>query len=225
MNGESRIECHDFKVDRSNDREVVVDTELYCRKGNYGFTVKTKWTIYDHGYIRSENAITPDFASAPISCLGFVFELPGDFDQISYIGQGPQENYIDRRTATWFDTFHTSVKGMFTKYSKTQHYGNRTGVSQVILDNYGKKDFSTLFFRCENNEKGMEFTATQWTQKEIADAKTPDRLPPSDKTVLELDIVQAPLGGNSCGPVPLEQYITRADRGTTFKLDYVIIPR
>ena len=114
---------------------------------------------------------------------------------------------------------------MFTKYSKTQHYGNRTGVSQVILDNYGKEDFSTLFFRCENNEKGMEFTATQWTQKEIADAKTPDRLPPSDKTVLELDIFQAPLGGNSCGPVPLEQYITRADRGTTFKLDYVIIPR
>ena len=76
-----------------------------------------------------------------------------------------------------------------------------------------------------NNKNGMEFTATQWTQKEIADAKTPDRLPPSDKTVLELDIFQAPLGGNSCGPVPLEQHITRAGRNTTFKLDYTLIIR
>jgi beta-galactosidase len=222
MNGESRIECRDFKVDSSNDRAVVVDTELYCRKGSYGFTVKTKWTVYDHGYIRSENAITPDFASTPISCLGFVFELPCGFDQISYIGQGPQENYIDRRTGTYFDRFETTVKGMFTKYSKTQHYGNRTGVSQVILNNCNREHIATLIFRCENNEKGMEFSATEWTQKEIADAKTPDRLPPSDKTVLELDIFQAPLGGNSCGPVPLEKYTVRAGRETTFKLDYTI---
>lgn len=178
-----------------------------------------------NGVITCGNDVTPDFNNAAISCLGFVFERPCGFDQISYIGQGPQENYIDRRTATWFDTFHTSVKGMFTKYSKTQHYGNRTGVSQVILNNYNQEHIATLIFRCENNEKGMEFSATEWTQKEIADAKTPDRLPPSDKTVLGVDIFQAPLGGNSCGPVPLEKYITRAGRGTTFNPDYTIIIR
>jgi beta-galactosidase len=221
MRGESIVECRGFRVDRPDDQSVVVDTELYCRKGSYGFAVKTKWTIYAHGYIRSESAITPDFASAPISCLGFVFELPHEFDTLSYLGFGPQENYIDRRTATWFDVFHTSVKGMFTRYSKTQHFGNHTGVSQVVMPNI-KEGGPILIFRCENNEKGMEFTATEWTQKEIADAKTPDRLPPSDKTVLELDIFQAPLGGNSCGPVPLEKYTVRAGRETTFKLDYTI---
>ncbi|MBQ7730636.1 MAG: hypothetical protein IJT68_02225, partial [Lentisphaeria bacterium] len=178
----------------------------------------------DHGYIRSEHAVTPDFDSTPISCLGFVFELPHDFDELTYLGRGPQENYVDRRTATWFDTFRTSVKGMFTPYSRTQHYGNRTGVSEVMLNNFDNETGRTLVFRCENNEKGMEFTAAEWTQKEIADAKTPDRLPPSDKTVLELDIFQAPLGGNSCGPVPLEKYTVRAGRETTFKLDYTIIP-
>ena len=109
---------------------------------------------------------------------------------------------------------------MFTKYSKTQHYGNRTGVSYVTLSSDG--DAPALTFRCENTAKGMEFTATEWTQKEIAEARTPDRLPPSDKTVLELDVFQAPLGGNSCGPVPLEKYIIRAGRDTTFKLNYTI---
>ena len=68
----------------------------------------------------------------------------------------------------------------------------------------------------------MEFTAAPWTQKEIRNARTPDRLPPSERTVLELDLFQAPLGGNSCGPGPLEKYITRGNRNSTFKMDYTI---
>jgi len=221
MNGESRVECRDFKVERISPGCIEVRTELYCRKGSYGFLVKTKYTISGDDIITCENAVTPDFNDTAISCLGFVFELPADYQYVTYRGRGPQENYIDRRTGTYFDRFRTTVKDMFTKYSKTQHYGNRTGV-QVVSLKTGKDD-PGVTFRVYNNKNGMEFTATQWTQKEIADAKTPDRLPPSDKTVLELDIFQAPLGGNSCGPVPLEQYITRAGRNTTFKLDYTII--
>ena len=182
--------------------------------------MKTKYTISGDGIITCENAVTPDFDDTAISCLGFVFELPADYRHVTYRGRGPQENYIDRRTGTYFDRFRTTVKDMFTKYSKTQHYGNRTGVQVVSLKTGG--DAPGVTFRVYNNRNGMEFTATQWTQKEIADALTPDRLPPSDKTVLELDIFQAPLGGNSCGPVPLEQYITRAGRNTTFNLDYTL---
>ena len=109
---------------------------------------------------------------------------------------------------------------MITKYSKTQHYGNRTGTSWVSLTSDDGK--TTVTVRCENNDKGMEFTASPWTQKEIANAKTPDRLNPSERTVLELDLFQAPLGGNSCGPGPLEQYITRGNRNSTFKMDFTI---
>ena len=111
---------------------------------------------------------------------------------------------------------------LFTPYSRTQHYGNRTGTSWVSLTSDDGK--TTVTVRSENNVNGMEFTASPWTQKEIRDARTPDRLPPSERTVLELDIFQAPLGGNSCGPVPLEKYTVRAGRETSFKLDYTIIP-
>jgi beta-galactosidase len=223
MNGESRIECRDFKVERISPGCIAVESELYWRKGSYGFNVKSKYMISGDRIIVCENAITPDFNDTAISCLGFVFELPADYQHVTYRGRGPQENYIDRRTGTYFDKFETTVKDMFTKYSKTQHYGNRTGVQYVTLET-GNLD-PRLTFRSSHTGKGLEFSATQWTQKEIADAKTPDRLPPSDKTVLELDIFQAPLGGNSCGPVPLEQYITRVGRNTTFKLDYALIIR
>ena len=223
MNGESRVECRDFKVERISPGCIAVESELYWRKGSYGFNVKSKYMISGDRIIVCENAITPDFKDTAISCLGFVFELPADYRLVTYRGRGPQENYIDRRTGTYFDKFETTVKDMFTKYSKTQHYGNRTGVQYVTLET-GDLD-PRLTFRSSHTGKGLEFSATQWTQKEIADAKTLDRLPPSDKTVLELDIFQAPLGGNSCGPVPLEKYITRVGRSTTFNLDYTLIIR
>ena len=225
MKGESRCECRGFNISHPNTLDsgnLVVDVELYCRRGDYGFVVKTKWSIYADGTIRSENAITSDFDNIEIPCLGFTFELPADYTKVDYLGRGPQENYIDRRTGTYYDLFHTTVKDMFVKYSKTQHYGNRTGVSWVRLAS--GTDGTGVTFRCENNPNGMEFTASEWTQNEIHDAYTPDRLPKSDKIILELDAFQAPLGGNSCGPVPLEKYTVRAGRETTFKLDYTIIP-
>ncbi|MDD6337189.1 MAG: glycoside hydrolase family 2 TIM barrel-domain containing protein [Lentisphaeria bacterium] len=220
MRADLQVECRKFTVSLFNIHCTVVETEHVYRRGPYSFVVKTKYTIYCNGAIRAENTIKPQFDSTAISCLGFVFELPGEYQNVAYLGRGPQENYIDRRTGTYYDVFHTTVRDMFTKYSKTQHYGNRTGVSYVTLSSDG--DAPALTFRCENNAKGMEFTATEWTQKEIADARTPDRLPKSDRTVLELDVFQAPLGGNSCGPVPMEKYIIRAGRDTTFKLNYTI---
>ena len=221
MNAELDDECRSLKAVQVSPKQVDVEVELYVRKG-FNYFVNTKWSIFADGTIRSCNTIRPDFdeRNNAIPCLGFTMELTSDYAKVDYLGRGPQENYIDRRTGTYYDTFHTTVQDMFVKYSKTQHYGNRTGTSWVSLTSDDGK--TTVTVRSENNDKGMEFTASPWTQKEIHDARTPDRLSPSERTVLELDLFQAPLGGNSCGPGPLEKYITRGNRNSTFKMDYTI---
>ena len=221
MNGEIDDECRGLKAVQVSPKQVDVEVDLYWRKG-FNYFVNTKYSIYADGTIRSCNTIRPDFdeRNNAIPCLGFTMELTSDYEKVDYLGRGPQENYIDRRTGTYYDIFHTTVHDMITKYSKTQHYGNRTGTSWVSLTSDDGK--TTVTVRCENNDKGMEFTASPWTQKEIRNVRTPDRLPPSERTVLELDLFQAPLGGNSCGPGPLEKYITRGNRNSTFKMDYTI---
>ena len=221
MNAELDDECRSLKAVQVSPKQVDVEVELYVRKG-FNYFVNTKYSIFANGTIRSSNTIRPDFdeRNNAIPCLGFTMELTSDYAKVDYLGRGPQENYVDRRTGTYYDTFHTTVKDMFVKYSKTQHFGNRTGTSWVSLTSDDGK--TTVTVRSENNDKGMEFTATPWTQKEIRDARTPDRLPPSERTVLEIDAFQAPLGGNSCGPGPLEKYITRGNRNSTFKMDYTI---
>ena len=212
-------ECRSLKAVQVSPKQIDVDVELYIQKG-FRYFVSTKWSIYADGTIRSSNTIRPDFDRSDIACLGFTLELTSDYEKVDYLGRGPQENYIDRRTGTYYDIFHTTVHDMITKYSKNQHFGNHTGTSWVSLTSDDGK--TTVTVRCENNDKGMEFTATPWTQDEIVKAVTPDRLPPSERTVVEFDVFQAPLGGASCGPRPLDKYITRADRNSTFKLDYTL---
>ena len=111
---------------------------------------------------------------------------------------------------------------------KSQSYGNRIGTKNVIL--YGDdEDLPAVSFTLLKNEyyflkelPGMEFSVSPWTEGEIAESYTRDRLPvPGNKTVLHLDSVVSGLGGASCGPEPLKQYKVG---NPNFTLEYVIAP-
>ena len=108
-----------------------------------------------------------------------------------------------------------------------QSYGNRIGTKNVIL--YGDdEDLPAVSFTLLENENGgtelpgMEFSVSPWTEAEIAESYTRDRLPePGEKVVLHLDSVVSGLGGASCGPEPLKQYKVG---NPNFTLEYVIAP-
>ena len=69
---------------------------------------------------------------------------------------------------------------------------------------------------------GAEFSVSPWSDQEINESYTRDRLPaPGEKTVLHLDSSVSGLGGASCGPEPLPQYKVT---NTGFHLQYVLKP-
>jgi hypothetical protein len=116
---------------------------------------------------------------------------------------------------------------MIEPYVKSQSYGNRIGTKNVIL--YGDdKELPAVSFTLLGNKNGetelpgAEFSVSPWTEGEIAESYTRDRLPvPGNKTVLHLDSVVSGLGGASCGPEPLPQYKVG---NPNFTLEYVIAP-
>lgn len=194
--------------------------------GGYSFSVETVWTIFPDGSIRSQNKIMPKFGRNSLPCLGFVMNLPKEFSKVEYLGYGPMENYNDRKTGSFFDHFKTTVQEIYgtTYYAKSQACGNRTGTKWVRLTS-DKNANAGISFYSEKTNQGMEFSALPWTQRELRASTTPDRLPASDKTVLELDVFQAPLGGNSCGPGPMEKYIKYVSSDAPVTMDYVITPK
>lgn len=212
--------CTSFKATEQNGN-VLINAEI-SYQGRHAFSVKTIWTIFADGTIRSQNTILPGFGRTAMPCLGFVMNLPQEYNKVDYLGYGPMENYCDRSTAAVFDKFSTTAQDMFTKsyYARSQACGNRFKTSWVKLTS--ASDSTGISFRSENSKNGMEFSALPWTQHEINSSVTPDKLAPSVKTVLELDAFQAPLGGNSCGPRPLDSYITYASNNDFFMMDFVI---
>jgi len=213
----------------STDDGVRVTTHVeYKAAGLVQQFVSTTWDIANDGTITVKaNVVCGNQAVFDLYRNGFSWALDGAYSRVSYLGYGPHENYRDRRHAAWFDRFDTTVLGMIEPYVKSQSYGNRIGAKNVIL--YGNNDkLPAVSFTLLNNKNngtelnGMEFSVSPWTEGEIAESYTRDRLPvPGNKTVLHLDSIVSGLGGASCGPEPLKQY--KVDN-PNFTLQYVIAP-
>ena len=213
----------------STDDGVRVTThKCFMAAGLVQQFVSTTWDIANDGTITVKASVTcGNQALFNLYRNGFSLVLDGAYDRVSYLGYGPHENYRDRRHAAWLDRFDTTVIGMFEPYVKSQSYGNRIGTKNVIL--YGDdKKLPAVSFTLLKNENGgtefpgMEFSVSPWTEGEIAESFTRDRLPvPGGKTVLHLDSVVSGLGGASCGPEPIKQYKVG---NPNFTLQYVIAP-
>jgi len=215
--------------ERNEDGSVIVTTtKRFKVAGKLPITVSTIWDISRDGTI-TVTASAIDLNQQPFNLYrnGFSWILDGAYNHVSYLGYGPHENYRDRRHAAWFDRFDTTVQGMIEPYVKSQSYGNHIASKNVIL--YGDdKDLPAVSFTLLKNENGgrelpgMEFSVSPWTEGEIAESYTRDRLPePGEKTVLHLDSLVSGLGGASCGPEPLKQYKVG---NPVFTLQYAIAP-
>ncbi len=231
----AKIEC-----DASRDKleweavedKIVVRTEKeYTMDSGIQAIVHTTWDIARDGAITVSSTVNcGNSADYTLYRNGFAWVLDGAYTRVSYLGYGPHENYRDRRHAAWFDRFSTTVEGMIEPYVKSQSYGNRIGTRNVIL--FGEdEDLPALSFTVLANIpgsgdarvlSGAEFSVSPWSDQEINESYTRDRLPvPGAKTVLHLDSLVSGLGGASCGPEPLPQYKVG---NPVFNLRYVLAP-
>jgi beta-galactosidase len=67
--------------------------------------------------------------------VGMNIILDKEYDQVSYFGRGPWENYMDRKTGSFIGWYKTKVADMYTPYIRPQENGYRTDVRWVSLTN------------------------------------------------------------------------------------------
>ena len=137
--------------------------------------------------------------------LGLTLELPAEFRNITYWGNGPFENYIDRDAAAKFGCYTTTPEEMYTPYIMPQSSGNRTGVVKAELHN--DKTGLRITAPC-----GMEFGATPYAEFDLYDAMHTFELKDSGKIYVRLDLRQRGVGTASCGPDTREDYKIKPGR-------------
>jgi len=188
--------------------DVVVKTDVTGSK-SAGFEHVATWRFLTDGTIRLVNEVTP-FGHMPAALprIGTGMMLDAALENVEWYGRGPWENYIDRKTGSFFGDYKSTVTDLYEEYVHPQFNGYRSDVRWLALyasDGRGVK-FSAdrpLFVQALHYDwEDLYFARHSAGQKRIN-----SRMQPRSEICLNLDVEQLGLGGRSCGPRPMDKYI------------------
>lgn len=139
--------------------------------------------------------------------FGMQMVMPKSFENISYYGRGPVENYIDRKGAAELGVYNQTVTEQFYAYIRPQENGTKTDIRWwKLLDESGRGlqfvaeapfSASALHYTIESLDSGWEKHQAHSNEVE-----------PADLTNFLIDKVQMGLGCiDSWGAIPREEYM------------------
>ncbi len=143
--------------------------------------------------------------------VGIVIELPRDYEQLTWYGRGPWDNYPDRKTSCPIGLWHSKISEQYVHYPRPQDSGNHEDCTLVELKT---KKGKTL--RIEAVDKPFSFSALPYSAQYIASRTHDYELEDQGKTYLSIDAAVLGLGNSSCGPGVLKKYAI--DKTNTYTL-------
>ena len=184
------------------------------------FFVQQDFRIYADGTIVVNATIDPAAKGTELPRMGLRTELPKDFEQMSWLGRGPQDSYRDRLEAAHVGIHHSRVSDQWTNYVLPQEQGNKEDVRWMALtDAEGR---GLLVVAPDN----IAASAAHWRPednytKSDNRKKHPYEMKFVEQTVLNLDAYNRALGNGSCGPDVIDKYRIRSSKSF---LSFLFIP-
>lgn len=178
---------------------------------------KLTYEIYADGEIKVTMSLEPGSMRGEIPEVGMMFTVDKAVTDMTFFGNGPHENYIDRDASVKLGIYHQKVADQMTHYLVPQETGNKTGVRWA---EFTGESGSGLRFEALGN---LEVSANPWTPEEIEAADHAYKLPESDKCVLHINGWQQGVAGDdSWHSRPHIQYQLLTNRSYTYS--FVISP-
>lgn len=193
--------------------EKVSFTFLYEAGSIPKFTSSVTYTMYADGVLEVEAAYPGVDQMPTLPLFGIDFKLKSRLNQVSYFGNGPMENYMDRKAGAKKGVYQTTPKQNLTPYLIPQECGNRTGVSWINVT--------------DEHEEGLEFIALEgdfecsvlpYSAYELENAMHIYELPPVNYTWVRLIAKQMGVGGDDSWGAPVhDEYLIDAKEPLTLK--------
>ena len=99
-------------------------------------TQKVMYTFYGSGLTEVKSSFITNEEKLPdLPRFGLRWEIPVNFENLSYFGRGPQENYIDRNRSDFVGIYSGKVADQYFKYVRPQENGYKTDVRWFELRN------------------------------------------------------------------------------------------
>ncbi|MCU4154540.1 DUF4981 domain-containing protein [Carboxylicivirga sp. A043] len=203
------------------DSAMVVDSKL-SRLGNFQAVVSFRiylppvdsyinldYTVSGNGQIIVNYVFEVGDVTMPmLPRIGLKAALKPEFNDVSWYGRGPWENYPDRNSAAFVGLYSSTVKEQYVEYASPQDNGYKTDVRWLKLSNSQGSGLQVLANR-SFGFSALHYTVSDFTSKERG-VLHPFDLPKRDEVYLHLDHKIMGVGGdNSWGAKPHSPYLIR----------------
>ena len=191
------------------DGLAVVSAEYEMPSVSAGTKLQLTYEINNRGAVKVNQKLVAEKGAkvSNIFRFGMQMVMPKSFENISYYGRGPVENYIDRKWATELGVYNQTVTDQFYAYIRPQENGNKTDIrwwkqlneAGCGLQFVAEAPFSAsaLHYTIESLDSGLEKKQEHSNEVE-----------PADLTNFLIDKVQMGLGCvDSWGAIPREEYM------------------
>lgn len=122
-------------LQESADKKMATVIASYDLKEQES-TIQVVYRIRPNGAVNVAMHFTPGKKQLPeMPRLGMRMILPAEYDQMTWLGRGPQENYADRKDFAAIGLYSASVWDQFHPYVRAQETANKCDVRWVALRN------------------------------------------------------------------------------------------
>lgn len=166
---------------------------------------RIKYRVFGGGDLIVENEFTAGNPKLPeLPRLGVRMVLPKGFEEISYYGRGPQENYCDRNDAANVGLYKSTVTEQYFPYVSPQENGNKTDVRWMAFSD-GEAGLMIAGLPLVSLS-ALHYSIEDLTQESRGSKHTTD-LVKRDEVYLNIDLKQRGVGGDdSWWSKPHSQY-------------------
>jgi len=181
----------------------IASYQLRNPETEVGFDSEVKYEVFADGHFTMNTKIQPLGKLPNLPRLGFQLVFDNTFNSFEWYGRGPHESYNDRKVGALIGNYTGSVDEQFTYYVVPQENGNKTDVRWAKLTNNNGVGFKV------SGNTPLETSVHHYSTEALTNALHTYELEKENLTYWNIDFRQGGLGGNSCGPQPMEKYLLK----------------
>ena len=201
--------------EHSNKVEIISSLSLIPPYREKVLDVTVTWSIYSCGLINCDIKANKNMRTPFLPRFGVQLKLNKSYEDVSYFGFGPYENYIDKNSCCYLGRFNSKVSEMHEDYIKPQENGSHHFCREVSITNNSGK----IYVLSEND---FAFNVSHFSVNQLTNTSHNFDLNEEDLTYLIIDYKQSGIGSNSCGPdLPEEYRLNEEEFSYNFYLKFI----
>ena len=216
MHAGDQFKAEQVTVVKNENGKAIIDVLGTIEKPKT--EVNLQYTILGNGQVKVSYTAKINDRAPNVPRIGMQFDIPNTFQNVTYLGKGPQPNYADRNYGAHVGLYSGNVNSMNYQYVYPEEYGNRTEISWFKLEN--PKGKSVLV----SGEDILNFSVIPYSTQNLQEAKHTNELVNRDVFTVNIDLNQTGVGGDdtwSPGAEPHHEYLIKPG---TYQYQFYLLP-